>query len=100
MKTIKIKPDFIKGIPDGPYCVVFDERCDVSRYMLCSFFRRSELNDWDGLDSQKYLHCDLFSVDLTAIDVVGPDKIINHVAYKNWQCIEAGKAAEADPNLQ
>ena len=75
MKTIKIKPGFIAGIPDGPWCSTPD--------MLCRFFRHQSVG------------CDLFKADLVRVGR-GPTRKPICGAHKNWQCIEAGEAAKDD----
>ena len=74
MKTIKIKPDFIKGIPEELYCSAPD--------MLCRFF------------SRQYVRCDLFEISLTVVSRICSSGRTIRSAHKNWQCIEAGKEAK------
>ena len=74
MKTIKIKPDFIEGIPEGLYCSAPD--------MLCRFL------------SRQYVRCDLFEIGLARVSRIGPNGGTIRNAHKNWQCIEAGKEAK------
>jgi len=81
-KTIKIKPSLIEDIPEGACCVACKDYRGVPFLYFCRFY------------TQEHSYCFLFQVDLTKFFLTGLNKTETRCAYKNWQCIEAGKEAK------